>query len=228
MNTHNISGQVNIDDFVIGREIPGVTRDGSGKDYIILHRHQSSDTHPTRSSEHYVLGTITGVRGSTGSYNRKLNIEINSTTAYDTTHINAVNKGFPDNTLCRVCQVTYSSVIYTAIEIPTGSTLNTFRFTGRLFNSSGDKFLSIVHRDDTSLSNITRMTPSAIDFPGAVNMRGLDILNQDDVKTISFDGGASGEGGSQSMKNASGQETFSLLSGNAGQGSTQSLKNASG
>ena len=228
MNTHNISGQVNIDDFVIGREIPGVTRDGSGKDYIILHRHQSSDTHPTRSSEHYVLGTITGVRGSTGSYNRKLNIEINSTTAYDTTHINAVNKGFPDNTLCRVCQVTYSSVIYTAIEIPTGSTLNTFRFTGRLFNSSGDKFLSIVHGDDTSLSNITRMTPSAIDFPGAVNMRGLDILNQDDVKTISFDGGASGEGGSQSMKNASGQETFSLLSGNAGQGSTQSLKNASG
>lgn len=227
MNTHKITGQVNIDDFVVGREIAGVTRDNTGVDYLLLHRHVLSDPSPGKSVEHYVLGTITAIRGATHSVNRKMYIEINSSTAYDTTHINAINKGFP-NVNCKTYHITYKGVVYSAIQIPQGSTMHSLRFSGRLRSDSADHMLYMVHGDNTDLSNPVRVTPTSIDIPGSLKMRGLGLLNHDGLETVSFDGGGPGQGGSQSMKNASGQETFNLSSGGPNGESTLALKNTAG
>ena len=64
--------------YYINKAIAGQTRDGIGPDYILLHKSHVG----VAMNDHFVMGKITAIRGTTGSYNRKWTVEVNTASAY--------------------------------------------------------------------------------------------------------------------------------------------------
>ncbi len=108
--------------YYINKAIAGQTRDGIGPDYILLHKSHVG----VAMNDHFVMGKITAIRGTTGSYNRKWTVEVNTASAYheDRGTLIAYNE------TARLVLLTYNGERYIAAEIGYGATMYNLSFTG--------------------------------------------------------------------------------------------------
>lgn len=108
--------------YYINKTIAGQTRDGIGPDYILLHKSYAG----VAMSDHFVMGKITAIRGTTGSYNRKWTVEVNTASAYheDRGTLIAYNEA------ARLVLLTYNGEKYMAAEINTAALVHNLSFTG--------------------------------------------------------------------------------------------------
>ncbi|PWG78035.1 hypothetical protein [Pararcticibacter amylolyticus] len=115
-------------DYFVNRTIPGYTEDSQGVNYILLHKAYNG----ILLEDHHVIGKITGTRGDPGAWNRKLTIEVNTASAYNTDRGSLMCYNEPT----RLVTLTYRGVKYLAVEIRHHSTLHSFSFTGYAFNET--------------------------------------------------------------------------------------------
>lgn len=133
--------------YYVNRGIPGYTEDAQGPNYILLHPVYAGTLMP----EHYVMGKITGVRGGVGALNRKVAVEVNTATAYNSNTGSIISYNEP----VKLVTLTYSGVNYLAVEISHGSTIYSFSFTGYARNDA----LQLV-KDDV-VSNVQPFTSTS-------------------------------------------------------------------
>ncbi|NIG53519.1 hypothetical protein [Chitinophaga sp. Cy-1792] len=120
--------QANGRDYWVNRAIPGATVDNGGFSYVLLHE-AYVDGSPT-IEEHYVFGKISAIRGGVGGWNRKINVEVNSASTYNSNTATLISY----NEYTRLVLVTYAGKRYLAIEIANASTIYGFSFTGYTAN----------------------------------------------------------------------------------------------
>ena len=236
-----VTPQASISDMRIAQPLAGTTSTSNNvtDDYILLHLHKDNEPADARSANQVISGTITGYRGSTTSYNRKMVIDVNSGTAYESTTIVVVNKGgtasADKNTRTRPVKFTYDGKVYVGLKIPKGSLVGNFSFTGRQVTTG--EALRMVHGNDSKLSGVEAIDSAEMDIPGRMTASGVGLLNKDNPQkeTMTLGGGGAGQGSTLSMKNSDGNETVGMTGGN-GAGSlgnstikgSQSFKNADG
>src|SRR5690606_18397059 len=97
--------------------------------YMLLHKIYTGSA---LLVDHFVMGKITGIRGSTGSYNRKWTVEVNTASAYNTNQGNIISYSDP----AKLVTLDYSGNSYLAVEIANSSTLSYFSFTGYAQNDA--------------------------------------------------------------------------------------------
>lgn len=148
---------VNNRPYYVDKDIAGTTRDGAGLDYILLHEAYNG----TLLAEHYVMGKITGIRGATDGWNRKVTIEVNTSSAYATDRGSVVCYNEP----IFLTYVTYSGKKYLALAVNKNSTLNYFSFTGYAKNET----LTLV-TGDAITDTQPFLTLDAVTFQGNVGI----------------------------------------------------------
>jgi len=77
-------------------------------------------------SESYVFGKISARRGSGNNYNRKINIDVNTSTSYNRNLGSLICYNEP----VRLVTLRYNNIDYLAIELPINGSLYDFSFTG--------------------------------------------------------------------------------------------------
>ena len=143
--------------YYVNKAITGQSEDAQGPNYILLHEIYTG----TLSIDHHVMGKIIGVRGSVSGLNRKLSIEVNTATAYNTNRGSIITYNEP----ARLVTLVYASKSYLALEIQNGSRLYSFSFTGYAMNEA----LQLVKDDD--VSNVTAFAVNdAIGIMGNVSI----------------------------------------------------------
>lgn len=137
--------------YYIDRMIPNAsgssayTDDNLSENYLLLH---PAFNGAVNADEHYVQGTITAIRGGTAALSRKLSLDVNTSSAYQSDRGSILGKNEP----AKLVYVTYNSVKYVAIAIQKSSTLYHFSFTGYAYNET----LILVWSG--SVSNVTTFT----------------------------------------------------------------------
>ncbi|WP_298734896.1 hypothetical protein [uncultured Chitinophaga sp.] len=153
----NIVAEAQTRQYYTNKAIDGVTEDSQGTNYMLLHKIYNG----TNIEDTYVQGKITGVRGSTGAYNRKWTVEVNTSSARDQTQgsILTYNEGASLVTLI------YNSEKYIAVTIANSYRLNSFYFTGYAQNET----LTIAY--DDVVSNVQPFTGlDAITLQGSIGI----------------------------------------------------------
>jgi hypothetical protein len=148
-----ISGNILSDNngrtYFVNKAIPGQSEDGAGVNYILLHEIYTS----TPIDDRFVMGKITGIRGGTSLGNRKLTVEVNTASAYESNRGSLIsyNEGI------RIVTLTNNAdgKNYVALEIPTGSTMYSFSFTGYAYNAS----LTLVNSNVSNVAAFTSLDP---------------------------------------------------------------------
>jgi len=115
-------------DYYANKAIAGQTRDGIGLDYILLHKSYAG----VAMNDNFVMGKITAIRGTTGSYNRKWTVEVNTASAYHEDRGTLI--GY--NEAARLVLLTYNGERYIAAEIGYGATMYNLSFTGYTRNET--------------------------------------------------------------------------------------------
>lgn len=134
--------------YLVNRTITGraATEDSGGLNYILLHKAYVG----TNLTESYVLGKINGERGSTGTWNRKVSLDVNTSCSYQSCRGSVV--GYLESATLKY--VDYAAEKYLAIAINNGSSISNWRFTGYASaGSAGANQLSLVADED--VSNVT-------------------------------------------------------------------------
>lgn len=114
--------------YVINKFIASSSEDSQGTNYILLHPIFVG----TFIQDHHVSGTISGVRGAVGSYNRKWTQEINTSSAYNSNIGTILSYNEPTSLII----VTYNSVKYLAVEIANLYRVFDITFTGYITNAT--------------------------------------------------------------------------------------------
>ncbi|HWV65097.1 hypothetical protein [Chitinophaga sp.] len=137
--------------YYVNRPIAGQSQDGVGITYILLHEIYTG----TLITDKHVMGKITGIRGSTGAYNRKWTVEVNTAAAYN------ANKGsiISYNEIARLVTVVYNGKSYLAAEIANSYAMLGFSFTGY---ASGETLLMVKASDVTGVALFTSTDPIGI------------------------------------------------------------------
>lgn len=122
---HTLSNSRN---YYVNKAIPGATEDAQGINYLLLHKAYVG----TLLTDYHVMGKISAIRGSVGSYNRKWTIEVNTASAYNANmgSIMTFNEG------ARLVMLTYNNERFVAVEIANAALLNYFSFTGYMNNAA--------------------------------------------------------------------------------------------
>lgn len=161
--------------YYTNRIITGTSEDGQGPNYILLHKAYTS----TLIADGHVMGKITGIRGTAGAWNRKLTVEVNTSSAYNTNRGSLIcyNEG------ARLVTVTYNSETYLAIEMLNASAMSFFSFTGYAANET----LLLVKDDD--VTNVLEYTPTdAVNIQGRLALGyfggGLPVSKLDIMETV--------------------------------------------
>lgn len=137
--------------YFVNRPIAGQSQDGVGITYILLHEIYTG----TLMLDKHVMGKITGIRGSSGAYNRKWTVEVNTSTAYN------ANKGsiISFNEIARLVTLVYGGKSYVAAEIANSYAMFAFSFTGY---ASGETLLMVKDSDVTGVALFTATDPIGI------------------------------------------------------------------
>ncbi|PUZ27005.1 hypothetical protein GA0116948_104234 [Chitinophaga costaii] len=143
--------------YYVDRGISGSTRDATGIDYILLHEAYNG----TLLAEHYIMGKITGIRGATTGWNRKVTIEVNTASAYNTDRGSVVSYNEPTF----LAYVTYNAKKYLALAINNGSIISSFSFTGYAYN----EMLTLVSGADVT-SPLPFLAADPVAFQGNVGI----------------------------------------------------------
>lgn len=131
--------------------------------YLLLHPAYSSGN---PMADHYVIGTITAVRGGTGAWNRKVSCSVNTASAYNTNRGTATcsMENWP------LVTVTYQGTSYIALQPPVASVLYNLEFTGYYLVQSGDTGLTLV--SSSAVSNITPFVGDTVSTNGNLYVSG--------------------------------------------------------
>jgi len=134
--------------YCVNRPIGGnsATEDGAGPNYILLHQAYNG----TLLDDHLIMGKITGIRGTTSSWNRKWTVEVNTASAYDGDRGSILT--YNESQDVALVTLTYGGAKYLAIQIMNGSSMSGFSFTGYVYNES----LTLV--TDDAVSNVQEFT----------------------------------------------------------------------
>lgn len=111
--------------YYVNRPIIGQTDDSQGPSYLLLHEIYDTST-GTLMVDRHVMGKITGIRGSAASYNRKWTMEVNTSSAYNSTTGSLMTY----NEMGNLVTVIFGGKPYLAVEISNGATIYYFSFTG--------------------------------------------------------------------------------------------------
>ena len=146
--------------YYVNRPIIGQTGDSQGANYILLHEIYDSVT-GTLLTDRHVMGKITGIRGSTGAYNRKFTIEVNTSSAYNANMGSLISY----NEMAGLVTVVFNGKNYLAVEIYNGATLNGFSFTGYATSET----LQLVKLNEVSGRKLFTQT-NPIGIPGSLSI----------------------------------------------------------
>ena len=125
--------------------ISGNTSDGVRVDYILLHIANPADG--TKTLDNRLQGKISMIRGSSGSWNRKISHEINTASAYSTTRGSITSYNEPG----KLVTCDYNGVRYLALEITRSSTVYAGMFIGDAYHGTPNtEFLKLVSGADVS------------------------------------------------------------------------------
>lgn len=113
----------NAKDYFVNRSIAGTTEDSQGINYLLLHKLYTSGS---VIDDYFVFGKITAKRGGTNGWNRKFNVDVHTSSAYNTNRGSIISY----NEASRLVTLTYAGERYLALEIAHGSSLYNFSFTG--------------------------------------------------------------------------------------------------
>lgn len=113
----------NAKDYFVNRSIGGETEDSKGINYLLLHKLYTSGPF---IEDHFVFGKITAKRGGPAGWNRKFNVDVHTSSAYDSNRGSIISY----NEASRLVTLTYAGERYLAVEIAHGSSLYNFSFTG--------------------------------------------------------------------------------------------------
>lgn len=130
--------------YYVDRDLGLNTEDGQGVNYILLHKAYTS----LLIDDHYVMGTVTAVRGTPGAVNRKVTVTVNTASAYNTNRGSLISYNEP----VRLVYLTYNGDKYIAVEIGNGPMMYSISFTGYANNET----LQVVY--DQNVSNVTDFT----------------------------------------------------------------------
>lgn len=137
--------------YYVNRGIPGVTEESQGVNYMLLHQIYTS----TAIADRFVMGKITGIRGSVNLWNRKWTVEVNTASAFQTNRGSIISYNEPTS----LVTLTYNGAAYLALQIANSSLLSFFSFTGYALNES----LQLVKDDDvTNVQPFTSTDPIGI------------------------------------------------------------------
>ena len=146
--------------YYVNRPIAGQTGDSQGANYLLLHEIYDSTT-GTLITDRHVMGKITGIRGSAGAYNRKLTIEVNTSSAYNANLGSLISY----NEMAGLVTVVFNGKNYLAVEIYNGATLNNFSFTGYATSET----LQLVKLNEISGRKLFTQT-NVIGIPGSLSI----------------------------------------------------------
>lgn len=124
--------------YYVNRGIPGNTEESQGVNYMLLHEIYTN----TAIADRFVMGKITGIRGSISYWNRKWTVEVNTASAFQTNRGSIISY----NESTSLVTLTYNGVAYLALQIQNSSLLSSFSFTGYALNES----LQLVKDDDVT------------------------------------------------------------------------------
>ena len=159
--------------YFVNKAITGVSEDSQGLNYILLHKAYNG----TLIADQFVNGVITGIRGGSGSSNRKLTVEVNTASAYNTNRGSLISY----NEGARLVRLTYNSELYLAVEITNTSSLFSFSFTGY----AGNYALQLVY--DQHVSNVQVFTAyDAVSVPGTLATGDFRVSRTAGTFTSSF------------------------------------------
>lgn len=124
--------------YYVNRGIAGATEDAQGINYILLHQIFTN----VMLNDHFVMGKITGIRGSMVAWNRKFTVEVNTASALNTNRGSIISYNEPT----KLVTLTHGGINYLALEISNNPLLYNFSFTGYAQNET----LQLVKDDDVT------------------------------------------------------------------------------
>jgi hypothetical protein len=130
--------------YLIDRDLGQITEDSQGSNYILLHKAYSG----IMIDDSYVMGTVTAVRGTSAAVNRKVTVEVNTASAYNSNMGSLISYNEP----ARLVYLTYNGDKYIAVEIANGPMMYSISFTGYANNET----LQVVY--DQNVTNVTDFT----------------------------------------------------------------------
>lgn len=156
----------NSKDYFVNRSIPGYTEDSQGVNYLLLHKVYTA----TLLSEYFVFGKITAIRGEAWAWNRKFNVEVNTSSAHNRDRGSLITYNEPS----RLVTLTYSGERYLALEIGNASSLYSFSFTGY---AQGEILELKYDQDVSNVQEFTSLDPVTIQ--GALTTSSLGVGTTD-------------------------------------------------
>jgi hypothetical protein len=146
-----LSSKAQTRNYYTNRAITGQTEDTQGMNYLLLHKIYTG----TPLADNFVMGKITGIRGSTVSWNRKWTVEVNTASAYSQNRGSIISYNEP----AWLVTLTYNGEGYLAVTIANASALFNFSFTGYAQNET----LMLVHDENVSdVAAFSTMDPVVI------------------------------------------------------------------
>ncbi|SEW52686.1 hypothetical protein [Chitinophaga arvensicola] len=134
--------------YYVNKPIPGQSRDAQGVDYLLLHELYTGTLLP----DMHVYGKITGIRGGMAALGRKWTMEVNTSSANNSTRGSMISY----NEASRLVTLVYNSKSYLAIEIANSSSLSAFSFTGY---ANGETLQLVTGAQVTGVAAFTAFEP---------------------------------------------------------------------
>ena len=118
----------NARNYYVNKAITGTSEDSQGINYILLHPSYNNQA----LGSHYVMGSISAIRGNTVSWNRKWLVEVNSSSAFTTDRASLTSHFEP----AYLVTLYYGGTKYLAVSVANNSLIYGFSFTGYAENET--------------------------------------------------------------------------------------------
>ncbi|MFP5043020.1 hypothetical protein [Parasediminibacterium sp. JCM 36343] len=182
-----------IDYLHTGSEDASILTPSPGTDYILLHEAYVGGV--PMNGDHFVMGKLSAIRGSSGAGNKKMSIEVNTSSANITNKANMLS--YNSESGCELVKINYRTNIndpttartYIALKLPLNSSMSDFSFTGYARNEA----LKLVWHSDIEANSETPIPDGELDdntFMGDVG-----IGTTDPTARLEVNSGASGGSG---------------------------------
>ncbi len=131
--------------YYVNKKLAGYssTEDSAGVNYILLHKAYDG----TVIGDHHVFGIISAIRGDTNSWNRKLTINVNTASAYNSDRGSLISY----NEAAQLVTLRYGGVKYVAVQISSNSALSNLVFTGWAYVADGEMLKLVYDQDVTEV-----------------------------------------------------------------------------
>ncbi len=142
--------------YYVNKKLAGYssTENSAGVNYILLHKAYDG----TVIGDHHVFGIISAIRGATGAWNRKLTINVNTASAYNSDRGSLISY----NEAAQLVTLRYGGVKYVAVQISSNSALSNLVFTGWAYVADGEMLKLVYDQDVTEVLPWTASDASTV------------------------------------------------------------------